>query len=84
MSWASINGIRNAFYSTLLELFAYYKEFVGSDPDGEATFDITRFCKISNKQYRYEYKMSFFIETFTTNSSLTILRKQIDFQISFS
>lgn len=43
LSMQAINNIRNAFYSTLLELFAYYKEFVGKDPDGEITFDIKRF-----------------------------------------
>ena len=39
-----ISKIRGAFYQVLLELFAYYKEFVGKDIDGETTFDIKRFC----------------------------------------
>lgn len=44
MSIDKINQIRNAFYTVLLELFAYYKEFVGKDFDYEPTFDIKRFC----------------------------------------
>ena len=48
----AINEIRKAFYRVLLELFAYYKEFKGKDIDGEPTFDIKRFCQISNKNYR--------------------------------
>jgi len=38
-----INQIRNEFYKVLLELFAYYKEFVGKDSYGDMTFDIKRF-----------------------------------------
>ncbi len=49
ISMEKINQIRNAFYTVLLEIFAYYKEFVGKDVDGEPTFDIKRFCQISNK-----------------------------------
>jgi hypothetical protein len=49
----SIGKIRDQFYRVLLELFAYYKEFVGKDPFGDATFDIKRFCQISQKQFRY-------------------------------
>jgi hypothetical protein len=41
--------IRNEFYKVLLELFAYYKEFVGKDGFGDATFDIKRFNQISPK-----------------------------------
>jgi len=59
LSMAAISSIRNAFYSVLLELFAYYKEFVGKDSDGEAIFDIKRFCQISNKQYRYFSMLNF-------------------------
>lgn len=44
-----INAIRNEFYKVLLELFAYYKEFVGKDQFGDTTFDVKRFCQISNK-----------------------------------
>lgn len=40
----AINKIRNEFYSVLLELFAFYKEFIGKEPDGEKTFDVKRFC----------------------------------------
>jgi hypothetical protein len=55
LSHKAIELIRAAFYCTLLELFAYYKEFVGKDPDGEITFDIKRFMQISNKQYKEFY-----------------------------
>lgn len=60
MSDHAIREIRNAFYNVLLELFAYYKEFVGKDADGEVSFDIKRFCQLSNKQYREFYQQFFF------------------------
>ncbi|CDW84381.1 UNKNOWN [Stylonychia lemnae] len=59
LSQNAINNIRNAFYQTLLELFAYYKEFVQRDQDGEIQFDIKRFIQFSNKQYK-EFYLSFF------------------------
>jgi hypothetical protein len=58
-----VNLIRNEFYKVLLELFTYYKDFVGKDVYGEATFDIKRFCQISNKQFRQFYQDFFFDST---------------------
>jgi hypothetical protein len=52
MSLKTIDSIRNAFYEVLLQLFAYYNEFVRKDDYGDITFDIKRFMQISNKQYR--------------------------------
>ena len=49
LSKEAISEIRNAFYKVLLELFAYYKEFVRRDEFGDITFDIKRFMQISNK-----------------------------------
>ena len=66
LSSEKIELIRKAFYSVLLELFAYYKEFVGKDNSifggdtYETTFDVKRFCQISNKQYRDFYQQFFF------------------------
>ena len=44
ISVEGIKEIRKAFYNVLLELFIYYKEFVGRDADSDVTFDIKRFC----------------------------------------
>ena len=60
MSLDKINLIRNEFYKVLLELFEYYKEFVGKDLYGDTTFDIKRFCQLSNKQFRQFYQDFFF------------------------
>ena len=52
LTFDSINKIRSEFYNVLISLFTYYKEFVGKDIYGDTTFDIKRFCQISNKLYR--------------------------------
>lgn len=49
LSKEAIQEIRNAFYQVLLELFAYYNEFVRKDEFGDVSFDIKRFMQISNK-----------------------------------
>jgi hypothetical protein len=43
ISIEKINLIRNEFYKVLLELFAYYKDFVSKDAYGDTTFDVKRF-----------------------------------------
>lgn len=58
-----INLIRNEFYKVLLELFAYYKEFVNKDAYGDTIFDIKRFCQVSKKEYK-----PFYMEFFFANS----------------
>jgi hypothetical protein len=47
----------------LLELFAYYKEFVNKDVYGDTVFDIRRFCQVSKKEYK-----QFYLDFFYANS----------------
>jgi hypothetical protein len=44
-----IKMVRSEFYKVLLELFAFYKEFVGKDSYGDPVFNIKLFCQISNR-----------------------------------
>ena len=55
LSSQAIKEIRYAFYNVLVELFAYYKDLVSKDADGEMIFDTKRFFQFSNKQYREFY-----------------------------
>lgn len=52
-----IKQVRSEFYKVLLELFAFYKEFVGKDSYGDPVFNIKLFCQISNRtpQFRQFY-----------------------------
>jgi hypothetical protein len=59
ISMEKIQAIRNAFYQVILELFAFYKEFVDKDQDGGVVFEIKRFMQISNKQFKDFYNEFF-------------------------
>lgn len=71
LSSQAIKELRYAFYDVLVELFAYYKDLVSRDSDGDMIFDTKRFFQFSKKQYREFYQQFFFAGSEKIESRLT-------------